>query len=88
MSQVAWRRKEFLEANIKFPFPMTANLDAVIFNQMHNNFGDCKFSGFIGEYKGMYKYSIRILTRPVKADGSSDNTRTDFYKNYPITFTL
>ena len=40
------------------------------------------------EYKGMYKYSIRILTRPVKADGSSDNARTDFYKNYPITFTL
>ena len=22
-------------------------LDAVVFNQMHNNFGDCKFSGFI-----------------------------------------
>ena len=40
------------------------------------------------EYKGTYKYSIRILTRPVKADGSSDNARTDFYKNYPITFTL
>jgi glycosyltransferase involved in cell wall biosynthesis len=55
MSQVAWRRKSFLECNIQFPYPMTLNLDAVIFNQMFNSFGPCNFSGFIGEYKAIYK---------------------------------
>lgn len=59
MSQVSWRRKSFVDANIKFPYPMTANLDSVIFNQMFNKFGPCKFSGFIGEYKGMYKGGFR-----------------------------
>jgi len=81
MSQVAWRRKEFLEANIKFPFPMTANLDAVIFNQMHNNFGDCKFSGFIGEYKGLYKggYDDQLSHRMGKRLAKL-NTSEDVYK--------
>lgn len=55
MSQVAWRRKDFLEHEIKFPYPMTLNLDSIIFNQMYNKFGPCKFSGFIGEYKGIFK---------------------------------
>lgn len=53
MSQVAWRRKDFIESKIIFPYPMTANLDAVIYNQMYNKFGYCNFSGFIGQYKGM-----------------------------------
>lgn len=53
-SQVAWNRNAYVENNIQFPYPMTANMDAVIFNQMHNFFGKCKFSGFIGQYKAMY----------------------------------
>ena len=40
------------------------------------------------ESKGTYKFQITIYTSPVKADGSKDNTRTDYYKSYPITFTL
>lgn len=81
MSQVAWRRKEFLDAGIKFPYPMTANLDAVIFNQMHNRFGDCKFSGFIGEYKGMYKggYNDQLSHRMGKRLAEM-NTPEDVYK--------
>jgi glycosyltransferase involved in cell wall biosynthesis len=55
MSQVAWRRNSFISANIKFPYPMTANLDAAIYIQMHSAFGDCKFSGFKSEYKAMDK---------------------------------
>lgn len=53
-SQVAWNRGEYVKYKIRFPYPMTANMDAVIFNQMFNAFGPCKFSGFIGQYKGMY----------------------------------
>jgi len=40
------------------------------------------------EYKGDYKFKIGIYTKPVKPDGTPDNTRTDYYKSYPITFTL
>jgi len=40
------------------------------------------------EFSGSYKFKITIYTTPVKADGSPDNTRTDFYKSYPITFIL
>jgi hypothetical protein len=81
MSQVAWRRKEFLDKGIKFPYPMTANLDSVIFNQMHNRFGDCKFSGFIGEYKGMYKggYDDQLSHRMGKRLAEL-NTPGDIYK--------
>ena len=81
MSQVAWRRKEFLDKDIKFPYPMTANLDSVIFNQMHNRFGDCKFSGFIGEYKGMYKggYDDQLSHRMGKRLAEL-NTPEDIYK--------
>ena len=39
-------------------------------------------------YEGGYKFVMEITTKPVKADGTPDNTRTDFYKSYPITFTL
>ena len=59
MSQVCWNREEFIKSNIRFPYPMTVNLDAVIYNQMYNAFGQCKFSGFIGEYKGLYKGGYR-----------------------------
>ena len=55
MSQVAWRRTSFLEANIQFPYPMTVNLDAAIYIQMHSAFGLCKFSGFTGQFKAIDK---------------------------------
>jgi hypothetical protein len=42
----------------------------------------------VKEFSGSYKFKITIYTTPVKADGSPDNTRTDFYKSYPITFIL
>jgi len=40
------------------------------------------------ESKGPYKFKITIYTSPINADGTPDNSRTDFYKSYPITFTL
>jgi len=40
------------------------------------------------ESKGSYKFKLHIYTSPIKSDGSPDNTRTDIYKSYPITFTL
>jgi glycosyltransferase involved in cell wall biosynthesis len=81
MSQVAWRRKDFIDNNIQFPHPMTANLDAVIYNQMHNHYGDCDFSGFIGQYKAMYKggYDDQLSHRMGKRIAEL-NTPEDVYK--------
>lgn len=53
MSQVAWRRKCHIEYNIQFPYPKTADLDAVIYNQMYHRFGNCNFSGFFSQYKAI-----------------------------------
>ncbi len=81
MSQVAWRRNSFIESNIKFPYPMTVNLDSVIYNQMWNHFGDCKFSGFIGQYKAIYKggYDDQLSHRMGKRLANLNNTE-DIYK--------
>jgi hypothetical protein len=38
--------------------------------------------------KGTYKFKVSIYTTPLKPDGTKDNARADFYKSYPITFTL
>jgi glycosyltransferase involved in cell wall biosynthesis len=81
MSQVAWRRQAFIDSGIKFPYPMTANLDAVVYNQMHNHFGDCKFSGFFSEYKAMFKggYNDQLSHRMGKRLAEL-NTSEDIYK--------
>ena len=50
--QVTFSRKAFIEDNIKYPFPQTANLDAKIFEQMGNKWGPCKFSGLFSQVKG------------------------------------
>jgi hypothetical protein len=48
---------------------------------MHNKFGDCNFSGFIGEYKGMYKggYDDQLSHRMGKRLAEL-NTPEDVYK--------
>jgi len=42
----------------------------------------------ISETKGGYKFKIRVYTKPFRADGTPDNSRTDSYASFPITFTL
>jgi glycosyltransferase involved in cell wall biosynthesis len=81
MSQVAWRRQPFIDSGIKFPYPMTANLDAVVYNQMHNHFGDCNFSGFFSEYKAMFKggYNDQLSHRMGKRLAEL-NSPEDIYK--------
>lgn len=55
MSQIAWRRKAFEEKDdIRFPYPFTVNIDAELFLKMYANWGNIKFSGFIGQYKAIF----------------------------------
>lgn len=54
MSQIAWRRKAFIDSKIAFPFPFTVNIDAEVFLQMAREWGHVDFSGFIGQYKAIH----------------------------------
>ena len=39
------------------------------------------------DIKGNYSYSITVYSKPVLADGATtDPSRTDFYKSFPVTF--
>jgi glycosyltransferase involved in cell wall biosynthesis len=58
-SQVSWRR----DPRIKFPSPQTGGLDIVLFEYMHSIFGLCPFTGFDGEYKGVF--NLQLGKRPV-----------------------
>lgn len=81
MSQVAWRRQSFIDSRIVFPYPMTANLDAMLYNQMYTYWGDCNFSGFFSEYKGMFNggYNDQLSHRMGKRIANLNNPE-DVYK--------
>jgi glycosyltransferase involved in cell wall biosynthesis len=81
MSQVSWRIKPFLDNNIKFRYPMTVDLDANLYDQMHNKFGDCKFSGFFSQYKSICKggYNDQLSYRMGKRLANL-NRPEDIYK--------
>jgi len=53
-SQVSWRRRNFLEDGMKFPFPKTRDLDAFIYKQMFAKWGACHWNKLVGEYKGWF----------------------------------
>jgi len=54
-SQVAWRTKCNKEYNIWFPYPKTKNLDAALFIQLYEKFGNCQPTGFYGQCKGAFE---------------------------------
>lgn len=53
-SQVSWRIKNVLEKNIAFPTPKTSDLDAQLYGQLFNHFGNCVYNGIIAQYKGVH----------------------------------
>jgi glycosyltransferase involved in cell wall biosynthesis len=58
MSQIAWRRQEYINYKLYFPSPHTINIDAEVFLQMHREWGNVKFSGFIGQYKAIFNDNL------------------------------
>ncbi|MCK5606579.1 hypothetical protein KAR91_32055, partial [Candidatus Pacearchaeota archaeon] len=53
-SQVAWRTLCNKEGQIWFPYPQTSALDATLFEALFNKYGLCHYTGFTGEYKGVF----------------------------------
>ena len=53
-TQVSWRRQDFVDCGVKFPFPQTRDLDASIYKQMFQNWGECCWNKTVGQYKGWF----------------------------------
>jgi cellulose synthase/poly-beta-1,6-N-acetylglucosamine synthase-like glycosyltransferase len=60
-SQVSFRRQYILE--VGYPSPMTAALDAAVFNEMHRRHGLCPFNGVVVQHKG--SFSGQMGNRPI-----------------------
>ena len=64
-SQVSFRRSVFIDNNVWFPYPKTANLDADIFGDIHAKIGDCPFNNIVGQCKASFsdQLGLRIANR-------------------------
>ena len=73
-SQVSWRRKDFVEDGVKFPYPRTSSVDAYLYLSMHEHWkdkGPCRFNKIIGQYKGVFSDQLGVREQIfVTADGS------------------
>lgn len=69
-SQVAIKTSCFKEDNIQYPFPQTRDLDAVLFHQLYNRYGLCKFTGFDSQYKAYFQDQLgaRQVVNDFKVD--------------------
>jgi hypothetical protein len=65
-SQVSWLIVPAKEKNIGFPYPKTINLDAVLYRQLHENFGGCVYNGLITQYKGVHADQLGVRAKTHK----------------------
>lgn len=74
-SQVSWRMASYKNAGIQFPYPQTAALDAVVYQQMYDMMGPCEFNGKFVQYKGVFPDQLGSRTDPfVPVDKESYDT--------------
>lgn len=57
-SQVSWRRKDWIDSIVRFPYPKTKNLDESIFEMMYVSWGPCHFNGIVGQHKGIHELQL------------------------------
>jgi len=64
-SQVTFRRNVFINYDVQFPSPKTANLDADVFGQTYKYIGGCHFNNIIGQCKASFidQLGFRIHTK-------------------------
>jgi hypothetical protein len=53
-SQVTFRRRCYVDKEIKYPYPQTRNLDSAIYNKMYQAWGPCYPTFFYGQCKGVF----------------------------------
>lgn len=54
-SQVVYKTECFTKHGARYPSPQTKNLDESIFKTLFNICGLCKFTGFYGQWKGVFE---------------------------------
>lgn len=54
-SQVAWRLACNKEGEVWFPSPQTINLDAALYAKLVKQYGPCRYTGFIAQYKAFFE---------------------------------
>jgi len=53
-SQVAWRIDHVKAHNIRFPAPLTINLDSALYEQLFRLLGHCEYNGLTTQHKGWH----------------------------------
>ena len=66
-SQVAWRTQCNKKDKISFPFPQTANLDSKFYAGLFSKYGQAKFSGFVGQYKGYHLDNLCLRDQQIRS---------------------
>ena len=57
-SQVAWRT--YCNTKVHFPARRTCHIDSHFYKQMGEHYGQIKYSGFFGQYKGLHDDTLSI----------------------------
>jgi glycosyltransferase involved in cell wall biosynthesis len=74
-SQVSWRINNVIKDKLTFPAVRTANLDAVLYEQLYNTYGYCVFNGILVQYKGVHSDQLgQRLNRPYETKEMNDRT--------------
>jgi hypothetical protein len=67
-SQVTFRKLALVNGGIWYAYPKTVALDADIFTKMYNKYGNCKFNGYTGQYKGWFDNQLGSRIRRGKGN--------------------
>jgi len=59
-SQVSWKTDAIRLHGVRFPYPKTSSLDAVLYAQLVQIYGLCPFNGIIGQYKGVHSDQLNV----------------------------
>lgn len=60
MSQISFNVREYRKEKIKFPYPLTVNVDAEVFLQMYQKWGNVVYNGIDGQYKAIYEDNLMV----------------------------
>lgn len=74
-SQIAWRT--YCNKKAHFPVRRTCHLDSYFYKELGRHYGQVKFSGFFGQYKGLHDDTLSIRD---EASRSGSKKRNIIYK--------
>jgi glycosyltransferase involved in cell wall biosynthesis len=73
ISQVSFNVEEYKKENIRFPYPLTVNIDAEVFIQMYNKWGSIEYNGIDGQFKAIYDDNLMVRSGRVVGGHESED---------------